>query len=164
MSLPLFYQRYVDRIITIEEGLQISEQALLEVVSSLSDKDMMYAYDENKWTIKQVIQHINDTERILSYRLLCFAREEKQNLLSFEEDEYVVNSRANTRTKEALLKEFKAVRQSTRTLVESLELKDYNKRGKANDIEMSVEDMIKIICGHVLHHVTVIEDKYFKRM
>ncbi len=111
-----------------------------------------------------MLQHLNDIERIFAYRLLCFTRNESYNLLGFEEDDYVKASYANTRSKEELLQEFSAIRKATNSLVESLKPDDYSKKGKANGLEISIEEIIAIINGHILHHVIILKERYLNKL
>ncbi len=164
MSLPQFYQQYIDLVSDRTRAFQESEEALLKVIKPLSEEQMLYAYAPNKWTIKEMLQHLNDTERIFAYRLLCFARNESYNLPGFEEDDYVKASYANTRSKEELLQEFSAIRKATNSLVESLKPDDYSKKGKANGLEISIEEIIAIINGHVLHHVIILKERYLNKL
>ncbi len=117
-----YFKRYIDLV--EEEDLMTAFKkqtaGLSPFLQSITEEKSTYAYAENKWTIKELLQHAIDTERILSYRALCLARGEQLNLPGFEEDEYAANSFANNRNWSDLIAEFVTVRKSTEMLFESL--------------------------------------------
>ena len=160
MSLPQFYQRYVDNVPDIKKGFEESEKIILVLLTDISEEKMNFSYAEGKWTIKEVIQHIIDTERILSYRLLSIARGEKQNLLPFEENAYAQNSHTNLRSKESLMNEFQWVRKSTKALFDSFTIEDLEQKGKANSVEITVDQLVRMLIGHVFHHIKILKKRY----
>ena len=119
-----------------------------------------YAYAEGKWTVKDILLHIIDTERIFAYRALRIARQDKTPLAGFEQDDYVASGNAKARNLENLLQEYKFVRQSTIVLYRSFNLKALNAIGEASGSSISVRAMGYIITGHENHHNQVIEERY----
>ncbi|KQB98793.1 DinB family protein [Pedobacter sp. Hv1] len=119
-----------------------------------------YAYAPGKWTIKEMVGHIIDTERIMVFRLLCFARGEKAALPGFEEDDYVANAHFKDRTLFSLSEEFAILRKSNLYLIHSLNEDELDRIGNANGKEMSVRALTFILAGHVIHHTNVIKERY----
>jgi len=129
-------------------------------IRSLPEEKLMYRYAENKWTIKEILVHIIDDERIYAYRALCFARNEKTELPGFEQDDYVLFSNANERSIENILKEYEAVRQATITLYEGFDELALLREGIANNNKATVRALSYHIAGHELHHINIIKEKY----
>ena len=119
-----------------------------------------YAYAPGKWTIKELIGHMIDTERILVYRLLCFAREEMASLPGFEEDDYVANAHFKDRSLFSMAEEFSLLRKSNLYLINSLNEEELSRLGYANGKEMSVRAIIFVMAGHVIHHTKIINERY----
>lgn len=119
-----------------------------------------YAYAPGKWTIKELIGHIIDTERILIYRLLCIARGEKAALPGFEEDDYVANAHFKDRSLFSLSEEFALMRKSNMYLIKSLNEEELNKIGNANGKDMSTRSLVFVLAGHIIHHTKVIKERY----
>jgi uncharacterized damage-inducible protein DinB len=128
-------------------------------INSLSDK-ADYTYAPGKWTIKELIGHMIDTERILVYRLLSFARGEKASLPGFEEDDYVANAHFATDNLSKMADEFGLLRKSNLYLIRSLNEDELNRAGSANGKQMTVRALVYIIAGHVVHHTQVIKERY----
>ncbi|MCZ4243108.1 DinB family protein [Pedobacter punctiformis] len=119
-----------------------------------------YAYAEGKWTLKEMLGHIIDTERILVYRLTCFARNDQQPLPGFEEDDYVINARFHQRELEDLLEEFVALRKANLYLFKSLNEVELNRKGTASNREINVKSILFIVAGHIIHHVSILKERY----
>lgn len=119
-----------------------------------------YAYAPGKWTIKELIGHIIDTERIMAYRALRFARNDDQNLPGFDENEYVKHSHYSERSLESLAEEFTLVRKANLFLFESFNEEELVRRGLANNNEVSVRALVFIIAGHLNHHQQVLKERY----
>lgn len=119
-----------------------------------------YAYAPGKWTIKEMLGHIIDTERIMVFRLLCFARGEKAALPGFEEDAYVANAHFKDRTLFSLSEEFAILRKSNLYLINSLNDNELDRIGNANGKNMSVRALTFILAGHVIHHTNIIKERY----
>lgn len=140
--------------------LEHLKESTHQLFSSIPEEKGLYAYAPGKWTIKEVLGHMIDTERIFAYRLLCFARGEQQGLPGFEQDDYVANSFANDRQLHDLANEFKAVRESSIYLVRNLKKEQETIKGLSNNNPISVRTLAYLIPGHELHHVKVLKERY----
>ena len=121
-----------------------------------------FKYKTGKWTIKEILLHIIDDERIYSYRALRFARGDKTSLPGFDQEPYAINSEANERTIESLVKEFNTVRKATISLFTNLPDELLLRRGKANGYFVTVRALLYHLAGHELHHKNIIKAKYLK--
>ena len=119
-----------------------------------------FVYAPGKWTIKQVLGHVLDGERIFAYRAVCVARGETAPLPGFEQDDYVAGGSFNERTLNSLLEELRAVRQSTIALLENLPQQAWMRKGNANKYAVSVRGIAFMVAGHELHHVKILREKY----
>ncbi|MCS6795975.1 MAG: DinB family protein, partial [Raineya sp.] len=119
-----------------------------------------FAYAPGKWTIKEILLHLTDSERVLSYRAMAFARGELQALPGFDQDTYVHNSQAQKRTLQSILAEFEAVRKATIALFENLPTETLTLIGNANNFPTSVRGLAAMIAGHEIHHTKQIQTKY----
>ena len=113
-----------------------------------------------EWTIKEILVHVSDSERIFAYRALRFARGDTTELSGFEQDDYVPESRANERDIESILEEYTAVRLATCTLFESFGEDMYTRTGTASENRVSIRALAYIIAGHELHHMNSIRENY----
>lgn len=157
---PIWAETYIKLV--EDDVLEVLERQAAEFpdfVNSLIEK-ADYSYAPGKWTIKQVIGHIIDTERILVYRLTCFARGEKAPLPGFEEDDYVKNAHFQDRSLLSLSEEFALLRKSNVFLFQSLKEEELNQMGNASNRDISVRAILFVVAGHVKHHVQVIKDRY----
>lgn len=139
------------------KDIQLQFEALLD---NISPEKQTFAYAQGKWTIKEIIQHLIDTERVFTYRALCFARNEKESLPGFDENKFVIYSKANQRPYSDLLAEMKIVRKSTLFLFESFSDEDLCRVGVGSDRDMSVRAAGFIIAGHQNHHLEIIKERY----
>ena len=119
-----------------------------------------FAYAPDKWTVKQLFQHLVDCERILSYRVLCIARKEKGQLLGFDEDEYVKFDNSENRSLTEIMDDFKAARNSTISLLKSIPLEAFDYVGNSNGIQASARTISWFIAAHTTHHVGVLKERY----
>ena len=161
---PVFYTPYINKV--KEDDLLTAfdnqQKELESILSSISEENANHAYESEKWTIKEVFQHIIDAERIFSYRALCISRGDKFSFPSFDQNSYATNSFANRRTWKSIASEFLHVRLSTRDLFQSLRPEDHLIVGSANGNPVNVLSIGYIIIGHVTHHVEVVKEKYLK--
>jgi hypothetical protein len=157
-----FYKNYITELgdVDLIETLTDSHNLLVEIIRKLPEEKLNYSYAKGKWTIKEMLQHLMDTERIMSYRALRFSRNDQTEIPGFDEDFYVENSNGRTRTKESLQNEFSLVRNSTIALFNSFSDKMITKTGNANNNKMSVRALGFIISGHQMHHLKVLQEKY----
>ncbi len=157
-----YYDRYIsligddDIIEVLEEQRKKSENFL----KTFTEKQGNYSYADGKWTMKEVLGHVIDTEKIMAYRALAFARGEKQSLPGFEQDDYVAESNFNNRSLADLINEFLTVRDSNIILFKSFDEKILNRRGIASESEVTVLALIYIIAGHEKHHMKILRKKY----
>ncbi|WP_111706333.1 DinB family protein [Lutibacter citreus] len=157
-----FYGNYIKVLgeIELQKALKSSLKNLIKTIEVLPEEKLAYRYDDGKWTIKELIQHLIDTERILSYRALRFSRNDASEILGFNENWYVDNSNGNNRNINDLLKEFKLVRKSTIALFKSFPVEMFTRQGTANGSDMTVRALGFIIAGHQTHHLNIIKEKY----
>lgn len=160
--MPEFFDRYINRVGDIEllEALTIysrlDEQISLETMTALDGK----RYAPGKWTIKDILQHLIDTERIISYRALRFARNDKTILPGFDEDLFGESAHSEQRTIEELLDEFYVLRQSTIALFKSFDEEMLLRDGICFNKTVSVIAIGFILVGHPLHHINVLNERY----
>ncbi len=159
---PAYFESYIHQV---SEGIlsdilinQLEETT--ELLSNLSEEQANYRYAAGKWTLKEVLGHITETERIMSYRLLRMSRGDQTPLAGYDEDEYVKEASFHSRSLADLLEEFRAVRHATRTLIQGLTEEGWLRKGIANEKEISVRAIAFIIAGHELHHVKIIKERY----
>ena len=129
-------------------------------IQSIAAEKADFAYAPGKWTIKELLGHLIDTERIMAFRTLCFARGEAQGMPGFDENEYVAASHYNDRSLNSLAEEFACLRKANLFLFESLNEKELILQGKANNHPVSVRALLFIMAGHVKHHQEVLKDRY----
>ena len=137
---------------------QIDETTAL--LSSIPEERAGFRYAPDKWSIKELVGHLIDSERIFSYRALCFARGDKTGLPGFEQDDYIRGGSFDEVPLADLAAEFASVRQATVLLFKHLSREAWTRRGLANESEVSVRALAHIIAGHELHHRKVLRDKY----
>jgi uncharacterized damage-inducible protein DinB len=156
-----FYKVYVDGVKGEDLFRVYVDQmtALLDLVSRNADR-ADHAYAEGKWTVKEVVGHIVDGERIFCYRALRFARADTTDLPGFDEDAFVANGEFATRAIEDICREFEAVRRATIALAEGFTAEALMRRGKANGKEISVRALLYIIAGHADHHMGLLRERY----
>lgn len=157
-----YYKNYIDLAIDCElvDGLQSSLDKTITFFESIPDNKLEYRYDDGKWTIKEIIQHLMDAEVVFAYRALRFARNDQTELPGFDENFYAKMSSANKRTKADLLSNYKALRLFTISLFNSFEAQTLLNIGTASNSKMSVRALGFVIIGHESHHCKVIEDRY----
>ncbi len=157
-----YYQQYVDLIESddiikvLEENNRFAQNTLNSFPQSKGD----FRYLEGKWTVKEVVGHLIDVERIFSYRALAIARGEKKPLPGFDENEYVLNGNFNDRPLYDLTYEFRLIRESTILLFRSFPLSVLQNRGNANGSEITVLALMFIVAGHEKHHLNVLKERY----
>ena len=153
------YIKAVENVNLIEE-LEISVHDFVRFVQNISMDKFDYRYAEGKWTIKEIIQHLIDAERIFGYRALRISRNDKTPLPGFEENDYVKNTDAKLRSIQDLLTEMAVVRQSTLSLFKSFSQEQLSRMGVASNNEISVRAIGFIIIGHQKHHQPIFQERY----
>lgn len=157
-----YYFRYIDLITSddIVTALRNQTSEMLQLLSGISEEQSLYSYAPGKWTIREVLNHVNDGERIFAGRALWFARGFTDPLPSFEQDIAVQNAEANNTSWADLVEEFRNVRISTLSLLKTLPPEAWDRTGVASDNPASVRAIAYIIAGHVAHHIGVLREKY----
>ncbi|MCK0191153.1 DinB family protein [Arenibacter sp. F20364] len=140
--------------------LTAGKTEFVKFIENISESQWHSSYSLGKWTIAEVILHIIDAERVFQYRALRFLRNDKTPLPGFDQDHYVLNSYANTRSKESLINEFSTVREASISLFLNLDNEGLTRRGVASNIEWTVATLGFVICGHQKHHQQIIAQRY----
>ncbi|WP_443937298.1 DinB family protein [Pedobacter sp. MW01-1-1] len=157
---PIWGEAYISKVDgDIFEILNQQIESIPALFKKNADKEN-FAYAENKWTLKEMLGHIIDTERILVYRLTCFARNEQQALPGFDEDAFVLNARFAERDYADLIAEFAALRKANLYLFRSLNNEELNRKGIASNREINVKSILFIVAGHIIHHVSILKERY----
>jgi DinB superfamily len=162
--MPVFFERYIALVDDVDhtKALQISLEEIdqLPIAKWKAHSDKTYA--EGKWTIKQILQHLIDTERIFTYRALCIARGEANPLPGFDEDNYAKNADVTHRTIDDLIDEFKLVKSAFIKLFQTFTDEALLRKGPSFKGEYSVLSMAYIMAGHLRWHLQVINERYLK--
>jgi uncharacterized damage-inducible protein DinB len=158
-----FYQTYLNYTVeqTVAELIDNYTNLVENFVLQIPQEKANDAYAINKWTVKQVIQHMIDTERIMSYRALAIARGETQYLPGFDENAYANNATAANRTLQQLKDEFIYVRKSSNCLIQSFTSTELTNEGFASGNSITCNALCFIIFGHNLHHKRILEERYW---
>lgn len=159
---PTYFGTYISKI-SGDDLIESFEKNFLEtaqLVNGLTEEKLNFRYAEGKWSIKEILIHIMDAERIFAYRALTFARCDKNPLPGFEENDYAPASKASFRSVESILTEFEALRKSTIELFKNFDEDQLNQSGIASNNRISVSALGYAIAGHELHHLQVIRERY----
>jgi uncharacterized damage-inducible protein DinB len=157
-----YFERYISKVPDGDINELIFRQ-LTEFgsqIGTFSEELAAFRYAEGKWSVKEVVGHITDCERIFGYRALAIAREDKTPLPSFDQDAYVEKGRFDTRTMTDIAVEFTTLRQSMIRLFGSFDERAWNRRGSAGDNDVTVRAIGWILVGHMNHHREVLKDRY----
>ncbi len=159
---PPFYQGYISCVKTPDIVPHLLEQGKKTVIqlNKVSASDADFAYAEGKWTIKGMIAHIIDCERVFGYRALCFARGETQPLPGMDQDEFMAHTRLAHRSWQSFIDEYHAVRQATHAFYSTLHANDWACTGTASNGLFTVRALAFITAGHELHHLKILKDRY----
>jgi hypothetical protein len=164
---PGEYAPYYDRYISLVPGADILDtldqqrRQTMMLLCGRDDEDGDFRYAPDKWSAKEILGHVCDTERIFAYRALRIARADATPLAGFEQDDYVRNGPFAQRPLADLIEDFIAVRRATLSLLRNLDEAAWSRRGIANKNEITVRALAYIIAGHELHHRRILEEKYF---
>jgi uncharacterized damage-inducible protein DinB len=158
-----YYEKYVALITgkDILEALEAQRVLMARLLAGRSERDGNFRYAPDKWTVKEVLGHVSDTERIFAYRAMRIARADKTPIEGFEQDDYVQNGAFNERRLADLAEEFAHVRSASITLLRGLARDAWLRRGVANKNEVTVRALAFVIAGHELHHRRILEERYF---
>ncbi|MBL0328520.1 MAG: DinB family protein [Bacteroidetes bacterium] len=159
---PSFYKHYVDNVKTDNIIKELRDQVIdiQAIISEIPEEKEEYLYAPGKWTIKEIIGHIIDTERVLGYRAMRFARKDKTPLPGYDENHFVANANFNNQTLYSLGHEFAIVREANLALFKTWNEEALSQVGVANGLEVTVRAMLFMIAGHATHHMNVIKEKY----
>ena len=159
-----YFSTYIDRLegenLMAELELQVGE--LIELCGDLSEAEAEFRYEPDKWSIKEVLGHLIDTERVFAFRALWFARGEMVALPGFDQDEFVRQADFDQRSVESLVSEFVHLRQSTIDLLAGFREAEWGRTGISNEVSLSVRAIGYILAGHVVHHLGILEERYLK--
>ncbi len=156
------YKHYIQIApdLEITSSLKETYQATITFFENLATDKLEYRYAEGKWTPKEILQHLMDTERIFAYRALRIARMDETPIPGFEQDDYVMPSKAHQRNIQDLLEEYKSIRQASISLFKSFDEEMWARMGTASGSPMSARAAASILPGHELHHIQVIQERY----
>lgn len=162
-NYPSYFQKYLDLVPndqSIFSALHEQHMDTIDLITSLDDETLQSAYAPGKWTIMEVIGHLMDTERILCHRAFTIARGDKSVLPGFNQELYVSNSRMNNRKILGVVKEFSLIRANTIELFSQFDEQMTQEIGNSNGHELIASAIPFMICGHEIHHRSVIEKLY----
>lgn len=159
-----YYATYVSMV---PEGnmmdiLEMQREDLLKRLNNLTEEQANFRYRPEKWSIKEVIGHLADTERYMAYRLFCIARGEKANLPGHNEEDFVKEAMFDTYSFRTLLEDYTSVRNATLQLLKNLRDDVWTNLGNANGFPVTVRALAFIVAGHELHHMKILTERYFQ--
>lgn len=163
ITFPSYFNSYIKLVPeeNVMTALNKNSKKAKIFFSRISEGQSLYKYADDKWTVKEILQHVIDSERIFAYRALAIARADTAILPSFDENKYSTNSLANLRSWEDLTEEFHSVRQSTIPLFNSFTPDSLSQSGQISDYQMTVLALGFTIAGHVMHHMNIIRERYW---
>jgi uncharacterized damage-inducible protein DinB len=161
-KVPSYFHNYINQVEenSLDQAFRKQGSSMIRFFESIPENKVDYRYAEGKWSIKEMLQHIVDAERIFSYRALCFARKDSTALPSFDENIYAENSKAEKRDWNELIDELRVVRHGTELLFDSFDEEQLAAEGNASGKQNYVLGIGFIIVGHVTHHMKVIRERY----
>ncbi len=165
MEYPSHFERYVSLVPSSGDVLTVLQEqadATLELLRTLPESKGGFRYAPGKWSVRELVGHVIDTERVLAYRALCFARGDKTPLPGFAEADYVNHASFDERTLDDLAAEFALVRAATLSLFDHLDSAAWVRTGIASGNEVSVRALAHIIAGHELHHRGILRERYLQ--
>lgn len=157
-----YYTKYVNLVKEndIHEGFKNQDPILQSALNAVTEEKANYAYAEGKWTIKELMQHCIDAERVFAYRLLCISRGDRSSFPSFDQDPYAKISNANERSWSSIKEEMLNVRASNKNLVDSLSEEIMQNGGTVGNNYITALSIGYIMLGHMIHHLNVLKEKY----
>ena len=161
----VYYKALIDKVDEVDllTALNNSLYESKEVGITIHESMEGYAYEEGKWNLKQLFQHLVDCERIMSYRALSLARNEKECLLGFDDQMYVDYDNSENRSLKEIILDLEIARKSTISLVNSLPIKSLNYLGNANGIKSTARMVLWFIAAHNFHHLEIVKERYLKK-
>ena len=157
-----YYERYISLVDenSLLETLAAQPGELKNQFASMPDEQGLYAYAEGKWTIKEVLGHLIDGERMFAYRIFRISRGDKTPIEGFEQDGYIENAYSNSRSMADLIEEFRLLRDANIFFFRNLRQDDWLRTGTANKAAISVRALAYIMAGHIRHHIDILRDRY----
>lgn len=157
-----YYETYVSLVeeADVISALEAQLKDLADLFSQISEEKGIYAYAEDKWTIKELLGHLIDGERVFAYRAFRFSRADKTPLPGFDQNPYIENANYNSIKLADLLAEFSLLRQSNILFFQNLADEYWDRTGIASDNEISVRALAYILVGHIRHHVKILQERY----
>jgi len=160
-QIPSFQRIYIEKCPeNIRPFLQTQKDDFLEIIKNLTEQQLSYRYAENKWTLSEVLMHINDTEQIFAYRALAIHRGERQVLPGFDQDEYMDTVDFSHISNVHFFKLFQSIRTTSNLLFDSIKDNEWSRKGLISDYSMSLSTMPYMIGGHLEHHKNIIKERY----
>lgn len=154
---------YIELVENEDYRLLFSSQVTIALLETISEEQANFRYAPDKWSIKQIIGHITDHERIMAYRALRFSRKDTTLLPGYDQNLFVENSRFDELSLRQLIDDFKNVRRATNSFIDSLSQLQLNLKGTAWKYELTVEEFLKATIGHEIHHIIILKDRYLNR-
>lgn len=157
-----FYETYVSIVdeIDIVSAMQKQADELKDLFTNISDEQGLFAYEEGKWTIKELLGHLIDGERVFAYRAFRFARKDKTPLAGFDQNPYIENADYNSNSIIDLLDELVLLRKSNALFFKNLPESAWDNVGIASDNEITVRALAYICVGHIRHHTNILKERY----
>jgi len=157
-----YYERYVSLVAgdDVSDTLAAQPAELRKVFGELGDDKGTFAYESGKWTIKELLGHVIDGERMFAYRALRISRGDQTPIEGFEQDGYIENARSNERSFADLLDEFELLRVANVLMFNHMSEADWKRSGVASGVGVSVKALAYIMAGHVTHHVNIFNERY----
>lgn len=161
-----YFEKYIQLVPDEHVIYFLNDQlkSALKFFEKINDEKSNYRYAEDKWSIKQILGHLIDTEQIFAYRALRFARDEKESLLGFDENAFVDNANFDELSFSDLVEQFIHLRKHTVLLFKNFDKDFFSRHGLADGKEFSVKSIPYIIAGHFIHHKNVIEERYLSNV
>ena len=160
-----FYQNYISKAPdeNVVKAIEKNARNFRKLLKKIPKKKIDYAYAEGKWTIRELVQHVIDAERVFSYRATSIARKDATPLPSFDENVWAANSQASNRSWKDLMKEFQSLREANEALFSSFSEEQLRSIGTASNKQVNVLALGYILAGHVEHHIGIIKERYLQK-
>jgi len=157
-----YFNHYIKQVDSLEpiEALKETLSEFISLLENVEDEKGLHYYEDGKWSIKEVIAHIIDAERVFAYRAMSFARNDQNDLAGFDDHLYTQNSGANNRSMNELLEEFSVLRKASIALFASFDRDMWARTGAANGITIDVKSLAYLIAGHCRHHGNILQERY----
>jgi uncharacterized damage-inducible protein DinB len=153
---------YIELVKTADYRQLFFSKENIDFLEALNEEQAIHRYEPGKWSIKQIIGHITDHERIMMYRTLRFSRKDTTQLPGYDQNLFVDNSRFDELTLHQVIQDFKNVRNATNSFIDALSESQLTLKGFAWKYELTVEEFLKATIGHEIHHINIIKEKYLK--